>query len=152
MKIRLIVLSLVTAAALALGLAAPAAGQSGAAAEQAAARKPLEQYIKGHQTGSADVMRQAFHPTARLQWMDNGKYTERPLEQWLSGFRGTPAQDEAQRKRRIVSVELFGDSGVGVIELDYPNMLIIDYMSLLKVDGEWKIVNKIFARKPKAAK
>lgn len=124
--------------------------QSASSADEAAARKPLEQYIEGHKTGKADVMRQAFHSTARLQWMDNGKYTVRPLEEWLAGFRGTPPADEAQRKRRIVSVQVFGDSGIGVIELDYPNVLIIDYMSLLKVDGEWKIVNKIFARKPKS--
>ena len=119
------------------------------AAEEAAARKPLEQYIQGHVTGKADVMRQAFHPSARLQWMDNGKYVDRSLEDWLSGFRGTPANDEAQRKRRIVSVHVFGDSGFGVIELDYPTVLIIDYMALLKVNGEWKIVNKSFARQPK---
>ena len=141
MKSRILILCVALCAAFAV------VAQSG---EEAAARKPLEQYIKGHQTGKADVMRAAFHSTARLQWMDNGKYTERPLEEWLSGFRGTPPPDEAQRKRRIVSVQVFGDSGVGVIELDYPNVLIYDYMSLLKVDGEWKIVNKIFARKSKA--
>lgn len=135
-----------------LCLAAFVAHTQSSTAEEAAARKPLEQYIKGHETGKADVMRAAFHPSARLQWMDNGQYTVRPLEDWLSGFRGTPATDEAQRKRRIVSVQVFGDSGIGVIELDYPNVLIIDYMSLLKVDGEWKIVNKIFARKPKATR
>ncbi len=29
--------------------------------------------------------------------------------------------------------------------LDYPEVKFTDYMSLLKVDGEWKIVNKIFS-------
>jgi hypothetical protein len=38
---------------------------------------------------------------------------------------------------------------VGKIVLDYPNALITDYMSLLKIDGEWKIVNKIFTVQPK---
>lgn len=121
-------------------------------AEEAAARKPLEQYIRGHQTGDAAVMRAAFHPSARLQWMRDGQYSSRPLEDWLSGFQGKPAADEAQRKRRIVSVDVFGQSGIGKIELDYPNALIVDYMSLLRVDGEWKIVNKIFHTQPKAAK
>lgn len=145
MKIRVLAI-LVLCFAVAIG----ALTQAGNAAEEAAARKPLEQYIRGHQTGDAAVMRAAFHPSARLQWMDNAKYTARPLEDWLAGFQGKPAADEAQRKRRIVSVQVFGDSGVGVIELDYPNVHIIDYMSLLKIDGEWKIVNKIFARKPKS--
>jgi hypothetical protein len=30
------------------------------------------------------------------------------------------------------------------IELDYPTVRFIDYMSLLKIDGEWKIIAKIF--------
>jgi hypothetical protein len=38
---------------------------------------------------------------------------------------------------------------VGKIVLDYPNALITDYTSLLKIDGEWKIVNKIFTVQPK---
>jgi len=123
--------------------------QSGDKAEVAAARKPLEQYIRGHETGKAEVMRLAFHPSARLQFMRNGQYSTRTLEEFLSGFSGTPAKDEGQRHRRIVSVDVFGESGIGKIELDYPDVLITDYMSLLKVDGEWKIVNKIFHAKPK---
>jgi hypothetical protein len=30
------------------------------------------------------------------------------------------------------------------LELKRPSSLIYDYMSLLKIDGEWLIVNKIF--------
>jgi hypothetical protein len=30
------------------------------------------------------------------------------------------------------------------ITLAYPSATLTDYMALLKVDGEWKIVNKIF--------
>jgi hypothetical protein len=37
------------------------------------------------------------------------------------------------------------------IVLDYPDALLTDYMSLLKIDGEWKIVNKIFTVDRKAA-
>ena len=33
---------------------------------------------------------------------------------------------------------------IGKIVLDYPEVHIIDYMSLLKTNGEWKIINKIF--------
>lgn len=36
--------------------------------------------------------------------------------------------------------------------LEYPTVTYTDYMSLLKVDGEWKIVNKVFyaEAKPKS--
>jgi hypothetical protein len=39
-----------------------------------------------------------------------------------------------------------GDAAVAKLELKRPNALITDYMSLLKVDGRWLIVNKIFTR------
>ena len=29
---------------------------------------------------------------------------------------------------------------------EYPGVTLTDYMSLIKVDGEWRIVNKIFPR------
>jgi hypothetical protein len=32
------------------------------------------------------------------------------------------------------------------VELERPDALLTDYMSLLKVDGRWQIVNKIFTR------
>ena len=33
---------------------------------------------------------------------------------------------------------------VAKITLEYPGVTFTDYMSLVKVDGEWKIVNKTF--------
>jgi hypothetical protein len=38
------------------------------------------------------------------------------------------------------------------IELDYPTVRFVDYMSLLKVDNEWRIIAKIFHREDKQAR
>jgi hypothetical protein len=35
------------------------------------------------------------------------------------------------------------------VELDYPNAVLTDYFTLLKVDGKWMIMNKIFNTNPK---
>lgn len=118
-------------------------------AEEAAARKPLENYLKGHATGDSAYFKAAFHPEAKLFWIREGKLTQRTSAQYISGATGKPAEDEAQRKRHIASLDLTGNSAVAKIVLDYPNALITDYMSLLKVDGEWKIMNKIFYVEPK---
>ena len=50
----------------------------------------------------------------------------------------------------IDSLNITGNAGVARIVLDYPDATLTDYMSLLKVDGEWKIVNKVFNAEPKA--
>jgi CheY-like chemotaxis protein len=49
-------------------------------------------------------------------------------------------------RRRVTSVDVVGDAAVARLELKRPDALLTDYMSLLKVDGRWQIVNKIFTR------
>ena len=43
-------------------------------------------------------------------------------------------------------MDVVGDAAVAKLELKRPNAVLTDYMSLLKVDGRWLIVNKIFTR------
>jgi putative lumazine-binding protein len=117
--------------------------------DEAAVRQTLTYYLRGHATGVADTMAKAFHPDAELKFIRNGQYTRRTLAEYVGGFSGQPAADEAKRVRRIVAVDIVGNAASAKIELDYPNALLTDYMQLLKVDGEWKIVHKIFHAAPK---
>jgi len=119
-------------------------------AEAAAARVPLEHYINAHATGNPDYIRKAFFPSAKIMAFRDGKLLNLSVEEFASRFSGKPAADESQRKRRIDSLNITGNAGVARIVLDYPDATLTDYMSLLKVDGEWKIVNKVFNAEPKA--
>jgi hypothetical protein len=119
--------------------------------DTAGARVPLDNYIQGHATGNGDFMRKAFHTDAKIMAFRDGKLTNLTSEEFASFFKGNPAPDEAQRKRRIENVEITGNAGVGKIVLEYPTVTYTDYMSLLKVGDEWKIVNKVFYAEPKAA-
>ena len=119
--------------------------------EREAARIPLENYLKGHATGNPEFMRKAFYTEGKLIFVREGKYATRTFEEYIAGMKdGKPAADEAQRKRWIESVEVSGNAGIGKIILDYPSGKFVDYMTLLKIDGEWKIVNKSFHFEPKA--
>ena len=62
---------------------------------------------------------------------------------------GKPAADESKRKRAIEAIDVVGNAAVARIILDYPTVKFIDYMTLLKINGEWKIVNKSFYAEPK---
>ena len=119
-------------------------------AEAAAARIPLEHYINAHATGNPDFIRKAFFPEAKIMAFRDGKLLNLSVEEFASRFSGKPAADESQRKRRIDSLDITGNAGTARIVLDYPDATLTDYMSLLKVDGEWKIVNKVFNAVPKA--
>ena len=112
--------------------------------EEAAVRASLQHYLDGHATGQREVMARAFHPEARLTFMRDGQVAILPVEDYLAGMRGTPPADEAERKRWIESVDVAGDAAAAKVILDYPDVRFVDYMTLLKKDGEWRIVNKSF--------
>ncbi len=114
--------------------------------EEVAVRAALDHYIQGHATGDGAHMRLAFNPAARLYWSSADTLATRTVDEYIARMPGKPAADEASgiRKRRIELVDVTGNAAIGKIVLDYPDAYIVDYMSLLKTNGEWRIINKIF--------
>lgn len=112
--------------------------------EEEAVKKPLMNYLKGHETGKAEYMQAAFHTEGKLMYIKDGKYSTVDFKDYIGRMKSEAADDEVDRKRYIESVDISGNAAVGKIILDYPGARFVDYMSLLKIDGEWKIVNKAF--------
>lgn len=83
--------------------------------EEKAVRAAVEQYFRGHSTGSSAEMRKAFLPTAHVEGNRDGKFVSWTAEEYSSRFSGKPAADEVSRN---------------------------------KVDGEWKIANKVYSARP----
>ena len=121
------------------------------ASDKDAVMIPLENYLKGHATGDGEYMKKAFHTEGNLIFIRDGKYTTRSFTDYIAGFTGKPPADEDKRKRRIGAVEVVGNAAIATIILDYPTVKFTDYMTLLKINGEWKIVNKSFFAEPKPA-
>jgi len=117
--------------------------------EEEAIREAVSHYLQGHATGDGAHHEMVFHPESKLFWIRDGKLNQRTSAEYIAGASGKPADDEAERERRIAMVDVTGDAAVVKVELDYPSALITDYFSMLKVDGEWKIINKIFTVAPK---
>ena len=120
-----------------------------AAPDTAGARRAVEAYFRGHATGDGAHFRQAFHPVAHLYWVRADTLATRTSAEYAAGASGRPAPDEAARRRRIVFLDVVGTSGVAKVELDYPTVTFVDYLSLLKLDGAWRIVAKTFNVAPK---
>jgi hypothetical protein len=131
-------------------VATSAFARSREAATEAEVRAALNHYLLGHSTGDGAHHRMVFHPESKLTFIRNGAYTTRTAEEYISGSSGKPPADEAQRKRRIVSVDVTGDAAIAKIELDYPTTFFTDYFTLLKINGKWMIMNKTFHARPKS--
>lgn len=120
--------------------------------EKESAKIPLNNYLQGHITGNPEFIRQAFHKDARIMAFRDGKLTNLSVEEFATRFNGKSASDEAERKRSIESLDISGNAAIAKIVLDYPTIKFVDYMSLLKIDGEWKIVSKSYYAEPKPPK
>jgi hypothetical protein len=118
--------------------------------QQAAARLPIEAYLRGHATQNPAEMDRAFLPTARIQGVRlDGKYMDWSLEEYKRGFSGKPFPDEAQRKRTIDLIDIRGTAAIARATLDYPSAVFTDYFLLLLQNGEWRIANKVFSVRAK---
>jgi len=142
---RLTTLLAPTAAAL---LLAGAADLSARWAEEAAIRQTVQHYFDGGKNRDSVALRKAFHPDARMLFAKDGKLVVVPIGEYIarSAENKLKPGEVDSTKRRVVEVDVVGDAAVAKLELERPNALITDYMSLIKVENRWQIVNKIFTR------
>jgi hypothetical protein len=140
-------------AALLLGLAATALATTAArreAADEAAVRQTIQHYFDGGMT-----VRKAFHPSARMTFVADTGFTLVPIETYLSrveeGARKNP-NAKGWGSQKIASIDVTGDAAVAKLELENDRSAVTDYMTLLRIDGQWVIVNKSFTRKTKDVK
>jgi hypothetical protein len=116
----------------------------------AAAMVPLQDYILAHETGKPEYVNKAFSGDAKITGYRDGRLVTLSVEQYAARFSGVPAPDEAQRRRSVEILDLTVDAAIAKVVLDYPTIKFVDYMSLLRIDGAWKIVNKSFNAQVKA--
>jgi hypothetical protein len=129
-------------------LAAGAADLSARWADEAAVRQTVQYYFDGGENRDSLALRKAFHSDARMLYAKDGKLVVVPIGEYITRVGSSKAQpgEVDSTRRRVTSVDVVGDAAIAKVELERPDALLTDYMSLLKVDGRWQIVNKIFTR------
>ncbi|MEL6810791.1 MAG: nuclear transport factor 2 family protein [Bacteroidota bacterium] len=107
--------------------------------------KTLNYYLQGGTNNDFETLKKAFHESATMKYIGKDGYTEvNAIDFFQKGMKSGGKQD---RKTRIEYLNISGHAAHAKLIIDYPTFSFIDYMNLLKVDGEWKIVSKIFYRK-----
>lgn len=107
-------------------------------------RRVVEQYLHGLKFNDTTSLQRAFWPQARLFWVQaDGQLGELTQQQWYASFRGSVGKEEPGALR-MAAVDLARDAAsVKVIE-EYPGSRYTDYLSLLRIQGRWWIVGKIY--------
>jgi metallo-beta-lactamase class B len=106
-------------------------------------RAAIEGYFQAHAFGNGELIKQVFTPDARIMFIEGGQFRQWTTEDFAKRFQ-QPASDEYRRVRRIERLDVSGTVASAVLTLNYPQVLFTDHMSLLKIEGQWKIVSKVF--------
>lgn len=125
--------------------ALPLTSQAQAAADEAAIKACLENYM----SGDGHRMEKAFHSTAFMKYVDyqTGEFKDVPIATFIDRMKSNPPKGE--RKTAILSLNIEGSAAHAKIKTETGKVILYDFMNLLKIDGEWKIVSKIFSRQDK---
>lgn len=111
--------------------------------EHEAIASVVQQYIDGAISGSGDAMKPAFHEDATIFGYIGPDLFAGPIEKLFAwNDENGPARE---LQSRIANIDLVGT--VATVRLDLDNWTgyhFTDLFTLLKVDGDWKIMNKVF--------
>jgi len=103
----------------------------------------IQHYINGARSGRSDDMKRAFHPDATIFGYFGGGLLAGPIQQFYDWHDGNGSATGLQA--RIVSIDVAETAATMRLELDnWTGHRFTDLFTLLKVDGEWRIMNKVF--------
>jgi len=141
--------------AIVLLVATVAAAQTGTSDENAAITKTALNYIEGWYEGDAARMESALHPelAKRMIYTDpksgRSQFNHMGAMALVQGTRrggGTQTPKEKQLKEVTILDRFNNAAVVKIVASDW-----IDYLSVAKVNCEWKIINVLWELKPKPA-
>ena len=112
-----------------------------------AIRSVVEHYIRGARTGKGAAMKPAFHDDASVYGYVGPDLFGGPIQglyDWND--ENGPAKDVDVR---FTSIDIVGTAASVRLDMDnWTGHRFTDFFNLVKIDGEWKIVSKVFYLHP----
>nr|WP_153765009.1 nuclear transport factor 2 family protein [Endozoicomonas sp. OPT23] len=102
----------------------------------------IRAYFVGLYTGDSAKLRSIFHSSAMLAAPDN----HRSLSRWLMDVenRSSPESQGHAFNFRTLAIEITQRQAMVKLECPLFDHFYIDYLGLLKEEGRWLIVNKMY--------
>ncbi len=111
--------------------------------EHNAITKVVQHYIDGAKSGKGDDMKPAFHKDATVFGYVGNDLFAGPIQNLFAWNDENGAAKELQAQ--IASINIIGTVATVQLELDnWTDFRFTDLFTLLKVDGKWQIMNKVF--------
>jgi len=106
----------------------------------------IDLYVEGCREGDGAKLREAFHPDSRMWGSLGGQRYDVPIADMIAMVDGQPVDVEGSYEARVTSVEQTDDAASVVLVEDgfWGSVSFVDFFSLARIDGAWKVVNKTF--------
>jgi putative lumazine-binding protein len=94
----------------------------------------------------ADKFASIFDPSCSVtKTGEDGNVSVTPIETWLAAVRSmkAPKLQGLERHDEILSIDVVRDLALLKLKLQIPPRYFTDMLSCLKVDGAWRIVQKV---------
>ena len=106
----------------------------------------LQHYFNSLYRGDVERLRQIFHPRARLFGEVKGKLLQRDVEPYLQAVatRASPQQNGEVQRMQVLALRVDGAIALATTSCDMLGFNYLDQLSLLKQDGRWFIVSKLY--------
>jgi Putative lumazine-binding len=94
----------------------------------------------------ADKFASIFDPSCSVTRAgEDGHVSVTPIEAWLTGIRSmqAPKLQGLERHDQILSIDVVRDLALLKLKLQIPPRYFTDLLSCMKVDGAWRIVQKV---------
>lgn len=115
--------------------------------EYDAIAETVRRYVEGGRSGRGDEMKSAFHPDATIFGYIGEELFGGPIQKLFDwNDQNGPA---AGLQARLASVDIADTVATARVELDdWTGHKFTDMFTLLKTDGGWRIVSKVFYLHP----
>lgn len=116
--------------------------------EYAEIGKALQLYFDGFHHGDVAMLRRVFHPACHLSNASEGKLAHDDMETVYARVAGraSPAKNGEARRDAILGIDVSSPvSALARVQIAIGPRLFTDYLNLLKIDGEWRIIAKVFS-------
>lgn len=105
----------------------------------------LQEYIRGYLMAEKHLLEKAFHPETRLFSIDDGKLEKTEMSDWLKNIEDRNKKGDVRSAgQEIISIEITNDAAVAKVAITFQKHKFTDYLSLLQIQGQWRIIGKIY--------
>lgn len=112
-----------------------------------ALRAVAQTYLDAAYEMDGDKFASVFHPASCVTKVGvDGTVSVTPLAAWLAAVQNvkSPKQQGVERRDEISSVDVENDLALVKLKFQIPPRHFIDMLSCLKINGTWKVVQKVF--------